>query len=153
MAKKNDGLPESVTTDQPSLRLNPHLEDQSLEIKPTVMGPPAFGSPDPDTAAAMLAPVVDHPRRAAFSDDYGASVEEATNDVSGITGDGSAVGEEGYAGMKVDELKDLARDREIEGFSGMKKDELVSTLTAYDELQANGEADESAAPDEDTENQ
>jgi len=125
-----------LVTDEPSQRLNPNLEDQDMEIKPTVMGPPAFGSPDPETAAAYLAPVVDHPRRASFSEDYGASVEEDTNDVSGITGDedANAGAEEGYNGMTVDELKDLSREREIEGFSTMKKKELVDSLEAYDEL-------------------
>lgn len=136
---KGDGLPESVETDQPSLRLNPNLEDQSLEIKPTVMGPPAFGSPDPNTSAAILAPVVDHPLRATFSEDYGATVEGDTNDVSGITGDEDAGREEaeGYNANTVEELKDMAREREVEGFSTMKKAELVDALEAYDELDDN----------------
>jgi Rho termination factor, N-terminal domain len=111
-----------------------------MEIKPSVMGPPAFGSPDPGTAAAYLAPVVDHPLKATFSDDYGADVADESQHVSGITGDeeGPSGGgaEEGHEAMTVEELKDEARDKEIEGFSTMKKAELVSALDEYDEAQA-----------------
>ena len=131
--------PESPISDLPSDRLNPNLPEDDMVIKPSVMGPPAFGSPDPDTAAAYLAPVVDHPLKATFSEDYGADVADESQAVSGITGDEegpSGSDAEGHEAMTVEELKDEARDKEIEGFSTMKKAELVSALDEYDEAQA-----------------
>ena len=101
-----------------------------MEIKPTVMGPPAFGSPDPSTAAAYLAPVVDHPLKATFSDDYGADVMEDSNMEStrGIT---EEVDEDE---MSLDELKDEAKKRDLP-VSGTKK-ELAERINEYDEAQA-----------------
>lgn len=134
--------PTDVVIDEPSTRLNPYVEDQNMEIKPTVMGPPAFGSPDPDTVNASLVPLVDHPRRAVLSEDYGADVIEDSNQISPTTGEevdaqeelGSDVAAEetDYEGMTVEELKNLSRAREIEGFSTMNKAELVSANEEYD---------------------
>lgn len=135
-------LPEQPVMDQPSTRLNPYVEDQNMDIKPTVMGPPAFGSPDPETVNAYLAPVVDHPRVASFSEDYGADVLEDSNLVSGQSGEEVDVEEEigseiaaeetDYNAMTVEELKNLSRDRGIEGFSTMNKAELVAANEEYD---------------------
>lgn len=134
--------PTDLVTDEPSTRANPYVEDQNMEIKPTVMGPPAFGSPDPNTTATTLAPLVDHPRRALLSEDYGADVIEDSNLVSPTTGEevdaqeelGSEVEseEEDYNSMTVEELKNLSRNREIEGFSTMNKAELVAANEEYD---------------------
>jgi len=138
--------PDTLVTDNPSERLNPYVEDQNAVILPTVMGPPAYGSPDPETSSSYLAPLVDHPLRASFSEDYGADVIEDSNLVSRETGEevdpdeiGSDVEEEGppdYESMTVEELKNLARDRGIEGFSQMNKAELIAAHQDWDEAQA-----------------
>lgn len=39
---------------------------------------------------------------------------------------------QGYAAMKVEDLRPLAAEREIEGRSGLDKDGLVAALEAYD---------------------
>lgn len=55
-------------------------EGQGMEMKPVVVGPPAYGSPDPHTSAGRLLPLEQHPLRAdalpeghpaAISEDYG----------------------------------------------------------------------------------
>lgn len=67
---------------QPSLLANPYLsqEDQGMEMKAVVVGPPAYGSPDPVTSAGKLVPLDQHPLNAAalpeghpaaISPDYG----------------------------------------------------------------------------------
>jgi len=128
--------PESPVMDTPSDRLNPHLEDQDMEIKPTVMGPPAFGSPDPNTAAAHLAPVVDHPLRATFSDDYGADVMEDSN-LESMRGNVEEVDEDE---MSLEELKDEAKKRDLP-VSGTKA-ELAARINEYDEAQAEVDEDD-----------
>lgn len=124
----------------PSEALNPNLEDQDMEIKPTVMGPPAFGSPDPNTAAAVLAPVVDHPLKATFSEDYGADVENANT--ASMKGVSTEIDEDE---MSLDELKAEAEKRDLPK-SGTKK-ELVDRITEYDEAQ--DELDDTDEDDED----
>lgn len=63
----------------PSDRLNPSfdLEGEAVaeELKPTVMAPPAYASPDPATAGAPLVPVEDSPHT--LSPDYGEGVVDA----------------------------------------------------------------------------
>ena len=55
-------------------------EEQGMEMRPAVVGPPAYGSPDPLTSAGRLLPLEQHPLRAenlpedhpaAISEDYG----------------------------------------------------------------------------------
>ncbi len=64
----------------PSARMNPYLseEDQGMEMKPVIVGPPQYGSPNPETAAGRLVPLEEHPLRelpeghpAAISPDFG----------------------------------------------------------------------------------
>lgn len=60
---------------------NPYVspEEQGMEMVPHVMGPPAYGSPDPNTSAATLVPIVDHPLAEDFAEDYGADAKEAAD--------------------------------------------------------------------------
>jgi len=58
-------------------RDNPYVseEDQGVEMKPFVMGPPQYGSPDARTATGQLVRIEDHPLTDEISEDYGADVE------------------------------------------------------------------------------
>lgn len=55
-----------------STQLNPNvgLEDQDMEMTPVVMGPPAYGSPDPNTQARRLAPLNESELGKTISEDY-----------------------------------------------------------------------------------
>jgi len=119
--------------------------------KMEIVGPPAYGSPDPATSAGRLMPLRDHPlsadnldedAAAVISEDYGQDVKDA---VGTLGREGShhgapsqtdlerdSLGQDGYDGYTVAELKDMARDREIEGFSSMNKKELIKAHEKYD---------------------
>jgi hypothetical protein len=67
-------------------KMNPSFrkEDQNMaeELKPVVVGPPAYASPDPATNSGALVPVEQHPFD--LDKDYGAGVADA---VPGNEGD------------------------------------------------------------------
>lgn len=105
---------------------NRREEDQNVEMKPVVVGPGAYASPDPNTEAGRLLPLNEHPLADTLSADYGKDHLDAG---------ASAGGEEeasDYNDLTVEELKDEARDREIDGFSSMNKAELVKALKKSD---------------------
>lgn len=75
----------AITTD-PSTLQNPYVseEEQGMEMRPAIVGPPAYGSPDPLSQAGRLLPLEQHPLRAenlpedhpaAISADYGAGYD------------------------------------------------------------------------------
>jgi len=49
--------------DEPKMHPSFRLEDQEMaeELKPVVIGPPAYASPDPATNAGTLVPIEQHP--------------------------------------------------------------------------------------------
>jgi pyruvate/2-oxoglutarate dehydrogenase complex dihydrolipoamide acyltransferase (E2) component len=66
----------------PSVQNNPYVseEEQGMEMRPTVLGPPAYGSPDPVTSVGRLVSLTSHPlsaeilpegHPAALSEDFG----------------------------------------------------------------------------------
>jgi len=119
--------------------------------KMEIVGPPAYGSPDPATSAGRLMPLRDHPLSAdnldedqpsVISEDYGQDVKDAVGTLgregthhgapSQTDLERDSLGQDGYEGYTVAELKDMARDREIEGFSSMNKKELIKANEKYD---------------------
>jgi pyruvate/2-oxoglutarate dehydrogenase complex dihydrolipoamide acyltransferase (E2) component len=66
----------------PSSQMNPYVsqEEQGMEMRPAIVGPPPYGSPDAITAASRLVPLNQHPLQAhhlpegstaAISEDFG----------------------------------------------------------------------------------
>lgn len=78
-------FPAAITT-APSEIGNPYMseEEQGMEMRPAIVGPPAYGSPDPLTQAGRLLPLQQHPLRSdalpeghpsGISEDYGAGYD------------------------------------------------------------------------------
>jgi pyruvate/2-oxoglutarate dehydrogenase complex dihydrolipoamide acyltransferase (E2) component len=70
----------SPITFAPSNSPNPYMseEEQGMDMKPTVVGPPAYGSPDPTTSAGKLLPLEQHPLRAdALPEGHPAAIDES----------------------------------------------------------------------------
>jgi hypothetical protein len=70
--------PEPKTFDRSEM-VNPYLslEDQDMEMTPVVMGPPAYGSPDPETQAIRLVPLDENELGESLSADYGKDALDA----------------------------------------------------------------------------
>jgi hypothetical protein len=152
-----------VIMPEPSAMASPYMgwEEQGMELKTEIVGPPSYGSPDPTTSAGKLLPLRDHPLRAdalpeghpaAVSDDYGADHEGATvmpgessssvipktdleNDLEGRRN----AREGNYEEMKKDELLDEAEARGMNLSASMKKDEIIEALENDD---ANSSSDD-----------
>lgn len=108
---QRQGAPgEPVVTSAPSSQMNPYVseEEQGMEMRPAVMGPPAYGSPDAITSAGQLAPLSTHPLRPdalpeghpnAISSDYGQGYDHTISGTETVTGlpsvPQSAVGNQG----------------------------------------------------------
>lgn len=133
-----------IFTEGQDFKANPNqsVEEQNMEMKPVVVGPPSYGSPDPSTGSLRMLPVEDIEDR--VSDDYAQSVREAMVGASETTHPGEPTGPtelatdsagKNYSKQTKDELMELAAEREIDGRSSMNKDELVAALEAYDEAQ------------------
>jgi len=133
---------------------HPEAVGVKMDAKGSIVGPPAYGSPDPSTSAARLVTLRNHPlsaenlgegHPAAISEDYGKDLmdgeaavelgrEGSHHGAPSLTelGDG-AEGGASYDDKTVSELKDEARNRGIEGFSSMNKKELIKALEDDDE--------------------
>jgi hypothetical protein len=101
--------PQAKSFDRSEL-INPYLslEEQDMEMTPVVMSPPAYGSPDPATSAAKLAPLDETELGEAFSDDY-AQDALAAGAVPGDTAGQDAVEEaqaQAAAGAESDDYND-----------------------------------------------
>jgi hypothetical protein len=128
-------------------------EDNQYPMRTEIMGPPAYGSPDPTTSAGQLLPLNDHPLNpanlpedhpAAISADYGAdhvgtevlpgesSAPAQTDLARDLQGGGGAAEAASYEEMTKAELKAEVDARGLEGLSGANKEELVTALEADD---------------------
>lgn len=87
---------EPVILPSPSQYQNPNVseEEQGMEMRPTVVGPPGYGSPDAITSAGRLLPLSTHPLRAealpddhpnAISQDYGQGYDGTLKGVDTVT--------------------------------------------------------------------
>lgn len=77
-ARNGAPFPAAITT-APSSSPNPYMseEEQGMEMRPAIVGPPAYGSPDPLTQAGRLLPLQQHPLRAdALPDGHSAAISE-----------------------------------------------------------------------------
>lgn len=63
--------------DEPKMHPSFRQEDQEMaeQLKPVIVGPPAYSSPDPETNAGALVPVEQHPFN--LDADYGKDVPDA----------------------------------------------------------------------------
>jgi hypothetical protein len=89
-------------------------ELKDMEMKPVVLGPGSYGSPDPSTEAARLLPLNEHPLKDSLSPDFGSDVANADTgapeDLDELTVeelDEQYGDEEGYpkSGVKADKVK------------------------------------------------
>jgi hypothetical protein len=92
-------------------------EDQEMaqELKPVVMGPPAYASPNADTLAGRLVPVEEHPLSADLSDDYGAAVVGSSAEAPVVTTDSyesTMTPEEGLQAQAKAKSQDAPENRE-----------------------------------------
>jgi hypothetical protein len=124
-------------------RLNPNIplvEDEEgeegamkeMEIEPVVLGPPAYASPDPQTSTGALVSLEEHPNAENLSDDFG---EMPEGEEGAAPAGESADGGTDYESMTVEELRQLASEREMSGTSSMNKAELVAAHEEYDAQQ------------------
>jgi len=102
LTASRSGAPgEPVVMPAPSTMLNPNVseEEQGMEMRPTVVGPPAYGSPDAITSAGRLLPLNTHPlsadvlpedHPAAISPDYAEGYDGTLKGVQTITSSPSA---------------------------------------------------------------
>jgi hypothetical protein len=133
-------------------------EEQGMEMTPTVVGPPAYGSPDPVTSAGRLLPLDEHPfnpanlpddHPAAISEDYGqgyggaiapedvgtsfsgtSSGSDLENDLQGAGADED--GEPNYSEQTKADLLGEAESRNLDVSSTNTKAEIVAALEEDD---------------------
>jgi hypothetical protein len=130
-------------------------EEQNMEMTPVVVGPPAYGSPEPITSAGRLLPLSQHPfnaealpedHPAAIDEDYGKGYEgeippeqlgtsfpgapqrtDLERDLLGLGEDGEE-GEKDYASQTKADLLAEAQGRSLDVTASNNKDEIISAL-------------------------
>jgi pyruvate/2-oxoglutarate dehydrogenase complex dihydrolipoamide acyltransferase (E2) component len=119
---------EPVIQSEPSSQMNPYVseEEQGMEMRPAVVGPPAFGSPDAATSAGRLVPLSTHPLRAealpeghpsAISEDFGQGYDGTLHGVDTVTQRPGGPPESQQAGENFDATKgaiELAEEKGVD---------------------------------------
>lgn len=96
-AQKQGAPGEPVVMGSPSSQMNPNVseEEQGMDMRPAVVGPPGYGSPDAITSAGRLVPLSTHPLRPdalpedhpnAISADYGQGYDHTLQGQQTVTG-------------------------------------------------------------------
>lgn len=158
----NQVVPSPVVS-APSTVGNPYMseEEQNLDMKPQVMGPPPYGSPDPVTSAGKLVPVTGHPfsnlpedEPARLAEDYGEDVKDYTHAPTEtshpiqsapatLPGEGEPDGEaDSYEEMTKPDLVEEARSRGLEVSGQQTKADVIAALEADDAASEDDEEDE-----------
>lgn len=150
-----------VILSSPSALASPYMsaEEQGLPMSTEIVGPPAYGSPEPATSAGKLLSLRDHPLRsdampeghpAAIAEDYGADHTgdyvmpgESSHPVipladSAAAGNSSSMEEVTYDEATKAELFDEAERRGLDVNKSMNKSELIDALEASDAEAGNG---------------
>jgi hypothetical protein len=112
--------------EKPSEKLFPNLQEdeQDMEMKPVVLGPPAYGSPDPATSGGGLVAIEDHPLE--IPEDYGAEAV-AAGAVKGAGAD-SGDGKPAKSATR-DEWDAYAQSMGVDPDDYSSKDDLIEALS------------------------
>lgn len=130
-------------------------EEQSMDMTPVVVGPPAYGSPNPETAAGRLLPLDQHPfNPEALPEDHPVRIDPEYG--KGYQADLTAaeIGSQfPGAPQRTDLERDLAGTEEEEAtdYNAQTKDELLTEASArgLDVTSSNTKAEIVAALEED----
>jgi pyruvate/2-oxoglutarate dehydrogenase complex dihydrolipoamide acyltransferase (E2) component len=148
----------------PSSQMNPYVsqEEQGMEMRPAIVGPPPYGSPDPMTTAARLLPLHQHPfaqleegDSAAISPDYGEGYDGTLSGADTVTSRASGP-QVPVSQQNVDATKgarDLAEAKgvnltDVEGSGEDGKITKGDVQKHLDSLSGNSEEDSAGNPDE-----
>jgi len=120
--------------EKPSEKLFPNLQEdeQDMEMKPVVLGPPAYGSPDPATSGGGLVAIEDHPLE--IPEDYGAEAVAAgaVKGAGADSGDGkpadSGDGKPAKSATR-DEWDAYAQSMGVDPDDYSSKDDLIEALS------------------------
>jgi pyruvate/2-oxoglutarate dehydrogenase complex dihydrolipoamide acyltransferase (E2) component len=125
---------------QPSAQMNPYVseEEQGMEMRPALVGPPSYGSPRPETSAGKLVALEQHPLRAdalpedhpaAISADYGKGQTGTLKGVDTVTSRPSAP----LSDMERDVIGERS-DREADEEAGENATDAAKELAAENDV-------------------
>lgn len=103
-----------------------------MEMKPVVVGPGSYASPDPATEGARLVPLSEHPQSQDISEDYGQDAIDAGDETGPASDEADeAAADDEIASMTVAELDDTYGGEEGYPADG-KKSEKIAFAKAHE---------------------
>lgn len=96
---------------------NRRPEDADVEMKPIVLGPGSYSSPDPNTESARLLPLNEHPLKDSLSPDF-------AKDVAPDASNADESEDDEISSMTVEELDDTYGDEDGYPKSGNKAEKV-----------------------------